>query len=50
MKELLVGIVTIALVVVGSAIAQIEEVTTTEYGTQINFENGTGYWIEKEVK
>ena len=28
-------------------VSNIDNIQTTQYGTQINFTNGEGYWIEK---
>lgn len=48
MRETIVGIVVIALFVIGSAVLQIEDITTSKEGIQITFESGQGYWIENK--
>lgn len=47
-KRHLVTILITTIIIIGLGIVyNIDNIQTTQYGTQINFTNGQGYWIEK---
>lgn len=43
----MIVIVTMIMTVATASVLNVETVQATKYGIQINFEDGTGYWIGK---